>query len=151
MEREKKDKDFIHPPEYPGGPKAMSKFIYEQLRYPAEALAAGVEGRVIVLCDINDDGEVVNAQVIKGLGYGCDEEALRVVRLLRFQVRRTRGLRVVHHKKIHIQFRRPPQPQTPAPSPISIQYEVVESPSASGAASPEPSKAYEYTIRWTTS
>ncbi len=150
MEREKRDKDFVHQPEYPGGPKAMSQFIYSQLRYPAEALAAGVKGRVIVECDINDEGAVVATRVLKGLGHGCDEEAVRVVRMLRFRVKRTRGLRLLFHKKIHVQFK-PPQP-LPAQTPtVSIQYQVVpEAPPASDHA-PQRSPSYEYTITWKSS
>lgn len=149
MEREKRDKDFVHQPEYPGGPKAMTQFIYQHLRYPSEALAAGVQGHVIVECDINDAGEVVATRVIKGLGHGCDEEAERVVRLLRFHVKRTRGLRVLYHKKIHIQFKRPPAPQSAAPS-VSVQYQVVPSAPASAPQEPPP-PAYEYSITWTSS
>ncbi len=147
MEREKKDKDFVHQPEYPGGPKAMTQFIYQHLRYPGEALSARVQGRVIVECDISDKGEVVGTRIIKGLGHGCDEEAERVVRLLRFHVKRTRGLRVLYHKKIHIQFKLPPAPQPAAPS-VSVQYQVVPS---TPALQEPPAPAYEYSITWTPS
>ncbi len=147
MEREKKDKDFVHQPEYPGGPRAMSQFIYSQLRYPPEALAAGIAGRVVVDCDINDKGEVVAARVLKGLGYGCDEEAVRVVRLLRFRVKRTRGVRVLYHKKIHIEFKRPkPQPAVPPAQTMTVQYQIVpETPTPEPHAPQQPS-SYEYTI-----
>jgi protein TonB len=149
MEREKKDKDFIHQPEYPGGVKAMNAFIYGQLRYPADALAAGIEGRVIVECDINDEGVVVNTRIIKGLGYGCDEEAVRVVRLLRFRVRRSRGLRVLYHKKIHISFKRPPlQMPVPVPQQMTVQYHYTPRYTSSEEA-PESSTGYQYTITWT--
>ncbi|MCS7035930.1 MAG: energy transducer TonB [Saprospiraceae bacterium] len=150
MERNKKDKDFVHQPEYPGGPKAMSQFIYSQLRYPPEALAAGVEGRVVVECDISDAGEVVATRVLKGLGYGCDEEAVRVVRLLRFRVKRTRGLRLLFHKKIHVQFKRPqPQPAPPPVQTMTIQYQIVPEAPTPGSSLPQTSTAYEYTISWT--
>ncbi len=149
MEREKRDKDFVHQPEYPGGPKAMSQFIYSHLQYPAEALAAGIEGRVIVDCDINDSGEVVATRIIKGLGHGCDEEAMRVVRMLHFRVKRTRGLRVLYHKKIHIQFRLPkPQPAPAVAQPIQIQYQVVQEETAAGKEKAPTTTAYEYTISW---
>ncbi|MCS6929642.1 MAG: energy transducer TonB [Saprospiraceae bacterium] len=146
MEREKKDKDFVHQPEYPGGPKAMSQFIYSQLRYPPEAQAAGIEGRVIVECDINEAGEVVATRVLKGLGYGCDEEAIRVVRLLRFRVKRTRGLRLLFHKKIHIEFKQPRFEPVALPS-VAVQYQLVPV-TTSSEAPPQSSAVYEYTISW---
>lgn len=147
MEREKKDKDFVHQPEYPGGPKAMSQFIYSQLHYPPEALAAGVEGRVIVDCDISDQGEVVATRVLKGLGHGCDEEAVRVVRLLRFRVKRTRGVRVLYHKKIHIEFKRPkPQPIAPPAQTMTVQYQLIPETPTPGPHAPQQPSSYEYTI-----
>jgi protein TonB len=94
---EKKPKHFLKQPEYPGGPKAMSKFIYENLRYPKPALEAGKEGVVLVEYDINHEGRVVDTRVLQSIGHGCDEEAERVVRLLKFDVGKNRGVKVVFH------------------------------------------------------
>ncbi len=126
----------------------MSQFIYSHLQYPVEALAAGVQGRVIVDCDIDDKGEVVATRIIKSLGHGCDEEAMRVVRMLRFRVKRTRGLRVLYHKKIHIQFKLPqPQRGPVVAQSVQIQYQVVQKEPTPGKEK-VPAATYEYTISW---
>ncbi len=54
-------------------------FLNKTLKYPRQAVLAGVEGRVIVQFIVNEDGRISNAQVIRGIGGGCDEEALHVV------------------------------------------------------------------------
>ena len=66
-------------PQYPGGEKAMMNFIANNIKYPRKALEEGVEGRVIVKFVVDKEGNVVDAKVIKGIGHGCDEEALRVI------------------------------------------------------------------------
>ena len=70
-------------PQYPGGDAALYKFITQNIRYPSGAAAAGIEGRVFVsfVCDKN--GEVSNVKVEKGIGGGLDEEAVRVVKMLK--------------------------------------------------------------------
>jgi TonB family protein len=113
---EKKQKHFIQKPVYPGGDKALTEFIYKQLRYPESALSALPEGTVLVEYDIDYQGNVTDTRVLKGIGHGCDEEACRVVRLLKFQVGKNRGVHVVFHQKAKIQFKKPvPQPQPVAP------------------------------------
>lgn len=66
-------------PEYPGGEKAMYKFISKKLKYPKKARRKEIEGRVYVQFIIDKKGNVTKAKVLKGIGYGCDKEALRVV------------------------------------------------------------------------
>lgn len=67
-------------PEYPGGDAAMMKFLAENLKYPDMAKDNGVEGTVYIKFIVNSKGKISNAEVIKGIGSGCDEEALRVVK-----------------------------------------------------------------------
>lgn len=67
-------------PEYPGGMNAFYKYIGTNMRYPAQARRMGVEGRVFVQFVVEKDGSLSEIQVIKGIGYGCDEEALRVIK-----------------------------------------------------------------------
>jgi TonB family protein len=102
-----KKKQFLHLPEYPGGSTAMKEFVNGNLRYPDEALQAKVEGAVIVEYDVYDDGSVRNLHILKGLGYGCDEEAMRVVGMLRFEKVKNRGARVKVTKKTRLNFRYP--------------------------------------------
>lgn len=69
-------------PEFPGGLSALTEFLRKNLRYPAEASQSGASGRVYVEFVVRADGSIDRAQVQKGIGFGCDEEALRVVRLM---------------------------------------------------------------------
>ena len=66
-------------PCYPYGDEAMYKFVNENLVYPQEAIDAGVEGRVFVRFWINEDGSLSDFEVARGIGYGCDGEAVRVI------------------------------------------------------------------------
>jgi len=100
-------KQFLNLPKYPGGNKAFREFIAEQLHYPEEALEAKAEGSVVVEYDILDNGSVSNPRVLKGLGHGCDEEALRVIGLLRFEKVKNRGVRVRLTSKTTINFHLP--------------------------------------------
>jgi TonB family protein len=102
-----KKKQFIKLPRFSGGSKALKDFISGNLVYPPEALAHHVEGSIIVQYDISDNGYVMNSKVIKGLGYGCDEEALRLVGMLRYEKVKNRGLRVKVTTRITIHFRPP--------------------------------------------
>ena len=73
------DCGFEQQPEYPGGVKAMYKFINANLHIPLEAKEAGISGRVFTSFYIETTGEITGVTVLKGLGYGCDEEAIRLV------------------------------------------------------------------------
>lgn len=67
-------------PEFAGGQAALLRYLRQHLRYPAKALAQGAEGRVFLSFVVQTDGSIADVQVLKGVGYGLDEEALRVVR-----------------------------------------------------------------------
>jgi TonB family protein len=66
-------------PNPPGGMEGWNQYLMENLKYPAEAREMGIEGTVIVVFVINSDGSISNAEILRGIGGGCDEEALRVV------------------------------------------------------------------------
>lgn len=66
-------------PEPVGGLKAFYDYINANLKYPEEARSKKVEGRVHVTFVITTDGSISNVQVSKGLGSGCDEEAIRLI------------------------------------------------------------------------
>jgi protein TonB len=116
MNKEKRDKNFVKKPYYEGGTKAMRAFLKQHLKYPAEALKARIEGTVVIKYSIDHHGKVVEAKVISGLGYGCDEEAVRLAKLLRFKVAKSRGVKVLFQKDLQIHFRLPKAPST------AIQY-----------------------------
>ncbi|GHA67439.1 TonB family protein [Pontibacter akesuensis] len=66
-------------PEFNGGEKALFNFLSKKMRYPAAAQSAGVEGTVVVTFVVGTTGEITDIQVLKGLGYGTEEEAKRVI------------------------------------------------------------------------
>ena len=77
-------RDFVEQmPEFPGGLEQMYSFIRKNLRYPAEATRLGLEGTVIVTFVVNKTGEISDIQVIKEVGGGTAEEAIRVVKKMK--------------------------------------------------------------------
>jgi protein TonB len=70
---------------YEGGQEAMYAFIYQELKYPILAKRNRIQGQCIVSFTLNTDGTLSGIKLVKGIGGGCGEEALRVVRLLKFK------------------------------------------------------------------
>lgn len=68
-------------PTFPGGNEAMFKFLGENIKYPKAAVDANVKGRVFLSFVVTESGEVQDIAVLKGIGYGCDAEAIRVLSL----------------------------------------------------------------------
>lgn len=68
-----------HMPEYPGGMNACINFIKDNVRYPAEAAAKGVQGRVIVQFVVNEDGTISDPKIVRSVDPALDAEAIRVV------------------------------------------------------------------------
>ncbi|MPR33448.1 TonB family protein [Salmonirosea aquatica] len=66
-------------PEFPGGIKAMYQFIQDNVKYPAAARRANVEGKVFLTFVVRADGAITQVKILKGRGFGTDEEAIRVV------------------------------------------------------------------------
>ena len=112
MHKEKKDKHFLNKPTYPGGPKALKAFITENIQHPAEAIAAKVEGFVSLKYSIDPKGNVIDVRIVSGLSHGCNEEAIRLVKLLKFSEAKNRGVRAIFHKDLTIHFRMPKEPAT---------------------------------------
>ncbi len=104
MKKQRKDKHFVKNAYYKGGNKAMGEFISENLVYPKTALENKIHGTIHIKYDVNHRGKVFKVKLLNTLGYGCDEEAERVVKLLQFEVPKARGLRLIFHKEIHIHF-----------------------------------------------
>ena len=74
--------DDMREAQFPGGPKALIEYVRRNVRYPDSAARAKITGKVFVSFVIDTAGNASNFNVLKGLGYGCDEEALRVARSL---------------------------------------------------------------------
>ena len=69
-------------PAFPGGDAAMFKFLRNKLNYPAEALDRNLSGKVHVTFVVDPEGHLHDPHVVRGLGSGLDEEALRLVRIM---------------------------------------------------------------------
>ncbi|GAB2519344.1 M56 family metallopeptidase [Spirosoma aerophilum] len=67
-------------PEFPGGIPGLITYMDKNLKYPEAAQKANVHGRVFVSFIVTKTGEVTDVQILKGIGYGTDEEAVRVVK-----------------------------------------------------------------------
>ncbi|MGV3642501.1 MAG: energy transducer TonB [Adhaeribacter sp.] len=68
-------------PSFPGGDEELNNFIKKNLKYPKEALRKGVEGLVVVQFVVDRNGKISEPKVVKALGMGTDEEAIRVINL----------------------------------------------------------------------
>jgi protein TonB len=89
-EQEPEEDFFVVVEEMPvliGGIKA----IQDKINYPDVARQAGIEGKVIIQFVVNEKGEVENPRVIRGIGGGCDEEAIRVIKQAKFKPGKQRG------------------------------------------------------------
>lgn len=69
-------------PEFPGGPEAMRQFLSTNLKYPRIAAENDIQGVVYVSFIIEKDGSLTNAQLLRDIGNGCGQEALRTVSLM---------------------------------------------------------------------
>ena len=69
-------------PEYPGGMDAMMNFISSNIKYPVKAKEGKVTGMVKVKFIVNADGAVSDVEAESKIGSGCEEEAVRVVKLM---------------------------------------------------------------------
>lgn len=103
----RKKSNLIKKHEYPGGKKELSAFIQTNLIYPTTAIKNKKEGRVLIEFEIGFDGTVNKAKVLNGIGDGCDEEALRLVKLLKYAPQNNHGVKVITTQKIKINFKLP--------------------------------------------
>lgn len=110
-------------PQLEGGQLGLQRKVY----YPPEAIRAGIEGRVTVQFIVDENGDVINPKVIRGIGGGCDEEALRVVSQAKFTPGTQRGRNVAVQMSLPILFRlsnseyQKSSNETPPPTPIQIK------------------------------
>ncbi len=82
--------------------------IYKKLVYPQEAKEKKIEGTVKILAYIEKDGEVSSAEIVEGIGYGCDENARLSVYYTRFKPGLQKGNRVKVQMIIPIEFKLDP-------------------------------------------
>ena len=67
-------------PEFPGGMQKLADYLAKNIKYPQMARESGIQGRVFINFVVEPDGSVSNVNVLRSLGGGCDEEAMRVVK-----------------------------------------------------------------------
>ena len=73
------DTQIIELAEPAGGKRAFKEYLTQNLRYPEQALNNKVEGRVTVQFTVDPSGKMSDFRVLRGLGYGCDEEVIRLI------------------------------------------------------------------------
>ena len=93
-------------PEFPGGDKALREFILNNLNYPEIARKTGITGTVYVQFVVEKDGSISDVKVVRGIGGGCDEEAVRVVKSMpRWKPGKQRGQPVRVYFTLPIEFK----------------------------------------------
>ncbi len=89
-------------PSFPGGDVARIKFLQQNIVYPQMARESGIQGTVYVTFVVERNGNVTDVRVLRGIGGGCDEEAVRVIKAMpKWQPGKQRG------KPVRVQFNMP--------------------------------------------
>ena len=89
-------------PEFPGGQTSLFQYLQKNIEYPEIAKESGIQGRVFVTFVVEEDGSVTDVRVLRGIGGGCDEEAVRVVKSMpKWNPGKQRG------KPVRVQFNLP--------------------------------------------
>jgi len=88
-----------------GGYESFYSLISKSLKYPQQAKRNHTEGKVFVEFVVDQTGQVTNLKILKGIGSGCDEEALRVIAQTRWEAGRQRGKPVKVRMVIPINFK----------------------------------------------
>jgi protein TonB len=92
-------------PSFPGGDAALMKYLGNNIKYPAIAKDAGIQGTVYVTFVVNEQGLVKDAKVLRSIGGGCDEEAIRVVQSMpKWKPGKQRGKSVKVQYNLPIRF-----------------------------------------------
>ena len=69
-------------PEFSGGESALMQFLSKNIQYPAQAREQNIAGKVIAQFIVEVDGSISHIQILRGLGFGCDQEVIRVLKLM---------------------------------------------------------------------
>lgn len=143
MKKSRKEDSFLKQPYFEGGDVALKKFIGEHIIYPESALQHNIEGSVPITLEINYLGEVTDVKTVSSLGHGCEEEAIRLGKLIKFTVPKLpRHLKVIFHKKLTIHFHLPKQKEAQHQT---ITYQIHYS-NPAPVVKPEEKQVYTYTL-----
>ncbi len=133
-------KIFLKRPEFPGGREAFRDYLKKHLVYPEVARNQRIEGVVHLTAQIDDNGNVGAVTVQKGIGGGCDEEAVRLIKNVQFGSVKNRGMRLKTKQRFRIEFKLPPQKV--------LSYTVIPTKKPAQEKQPKAAiPAYTYTIR----
>jgi protein TonB len=92
-------------PQFPGGDEDLMKYIRDNTKYPQMAKEAGITGTVFVQFVVGKDGRISDVRILRGIGGGCDEEAIRVVRSMpSWKAGKQNGVAVPVYFKLPIKF-----------------------------------------------
>ncbi|OEK00590.1 hypothetical protein BFP97_03305 [Roseivirga sp. 4D4] len=141
MSKPRKDKP-LKMPRYRGGESALKSFIEKNLKYPQSALDEKIEGAVEAAYDVDGLGRTSNIKILTSLGYGCDEEVVRLIKLLKFERAFNKGRNVTAHKKLKVDFKLP----SVKPKTQKINYQITSKVSKSKSEPVKQSKHYTYQI-----
>ena len=93
-------------PNPPGGMEGWNQYLSKNLKYPTQARRMGIEGTVYVVFVVNTDGTIQDVDVLRGIGGGCDEEAMRVVKAApKWEPGKQRGRPVRVRMRLPIRFK----------------------------------------------
>ncbi len=91
---------------FPGGNEAWRKYLKKNFKYPKMAKRSGIEGRVFLSFYVDKEGNLSNIEVVRGIGGGCDEEAIRVLKNSpKWNPGRQRGVAVKSPMSLFITFK----------------------------------------------
>jgi TonB family protein len=136
---------FLRLPEYPGGKTSFEEYIRKNQVYPEDAVKHNVSGTVFLSAVVDDNGCIHDITVENGIGFGCDEEAIRLLRNIHFGSVKNPGVRVKTRKKFRIPFRmRIEKPN------IEISYTLKKnrSDAEKQIGGPVSGQSYSYRISW---
>lgn len=143
MPKPRKD-EMLKQPFYKGGETALKQFLQEELKYPEQALALGIEGTVKATYDVDSLGKIRNVKIIEGLGHGCDEEVIRLIGLLKYEKAFNKGRNVTLHRSLKVDFKLP-EPKQSANK--KMNYHLVKKKEQKAESKPEPN-TITYTIKF---
>ena len=92
-------------PQFPGGDKALMKYLRDSFKYPEEAVKQEIQGRVVVQFVVTKTGEISDVKVVQPLHPSCDEEAVRLISSMPIWIPATQnGVPVIVYYTIPIRF-----------------------------------------------
>ena len=96
-------------PQFPGGDDARIKFLQKNIKYPKKAQKLGIQGKVFITFIVRADGKITDVKVLRGIGGGCDEEAIRVIKMMPDWIPgQQKGINVNVQFNLPLNFKLPP-------------------------------------------